>query len=64
MVVLEYGITYMCLCSTLSELEEKIQRLLKSKEDKAAEVSKMLDTVDSLKKDIAKRAEVYASCTS
>lgn len=48
----------------LSELEEKIRRLIKGKEDKAAEVSMLLDMVDSLKKDIAKRAEVYVSCTS
>uniref|UniRef100_A0A3Q3WS10 Laminin, beta 4 n=1 Tax=Mola mola TaxID=94237 RepID=A0A3Q3WS10_MOLML len=61
---LTYRITYICLCSMLSELEEKIRRLIKGKEDKAAEVSMLLDMVDSLKKDIAKRAEVYVSCTS
>lgn len=47
-----------------SELEEKIHRLTKKKEDKAAEVSTLLETADSLRKEIAKRAEEYTTCTS
>ncbi|XP_034391852.1 laminin subunit beta-4 isoform X2 [Cyclopterus lumpus] len=48
----------------LQDLEEKIQQLIKNKEDKAAEVSTLLETVDSLRKEISKRAEGYVSCTS
>ncbi|KAM6926955.1 laminin subunit beta-4 [Lycodopsis pacificus] len=48
----------------LQDLEEKIQKLIKNKEDKAAEVSMLLETVNSLQKEISRRAEGYASCTS
>lgn len=48
----------------VSELEEKINQLTKKKEDKAAEVSTLLETADSLRKEIAKRAEEYTTCTS
>ncbi|XP_029289830.1 laminin subunit beta-4 [Cottoperca gobio] len=48
----------------IQEFEEKIQQLIKKKDDKAADVSKLLDTVDKLRKDISQRAEGYASCTS
>ncbi|XP_071318517.1 laminin subunit beta-4 isoform X2 [Trachinotus anak] len=45
-------------------LEEKIQQLIRSKEEKSAEVSMLLKTADSLRQEIAKRAEVYISCTT
>ncbi|XP_040894125.1 laminin subunit beta-4 [Toxotes jaculatrix] len=45
-------------------LEEKIQQLIRSKEEKSAEVSRLLETVDSLRQEISRRAEGYASCTS
>ncbi|XP_023255175.1 laminin subunit beta-4-like [Seriola lalandi dorsalis] len=45
-------------------LEQKIQQLSRSKEQKSAEVSMLLQTVDSLRKEISKRAEGYVSCTS
>lgn len=48
----------------LAELEDKIQRLLKSKEDKEAEVSQLLKEADFLRQHIAKKAEEYLGCTS
>lgn len=46
------------------ELEDKIHQLSKRKEEKAADVSNMLEQVESLRKDIAKRAEEYITCTT
>lgn len=48
----------------LAELEEKIARLLRSKEAKEAEVSQLLREADSLRQHIAKKAEEYLGCTS
>ncbi|XP_049929321.1 laminin subunit beta-4 [Epinephelus moara] len=48
----------------IQDLEKKIQQLIKSKEDKAAEVSTLLDTVDSIRREISKRAETYPTCTA
>ncbi|XP_042370350.1 laminin subunit beta-4-like isoform X2 [Plectropomus leopardus] len=48
----------------IQDIEKKIQQLIKNKENKAAEVSSLLDIVDSLRREISKRAEGYASCTS
>lgn len=56
--------TYIFVYILLSELEDKIQRLTKDKADKAAQVSEMLEQVDSLRKEIDKKAEGYASCTA
>lgn len=47
----------------LTELEDKIQRLLKSKEEKEAEVSQLLKEADFLRQHIAKRADEYLGCT-
>lgn len=55
---------YIFVYSLLSELEEKIRRLNKDKADKAAQVSELLEQVDSLRKEIDKKAEGYASCTA
>lgn len=55
---------YRFIHSVLSDLEKKIQQLIKSKEDKAAEVSTLLDTVDSIRREISKRAETYPTCTA
>lgn len=52
------------MISVFPELEDKIHQLIKRKEEKAAEVSKMVDQVESLRKDIAKRAEQYITCTT
>ncbi|XP_019113332.2 laminin subunit beta-4 [Larimichthys crocea] len=48
----------------IQDLEDRITRLAQSKKDKAAMVSRLLDMVDSLRKEIYKRAEGYAICTS
>lgn len=48
----------------LTELEDKIQRLLRSKEEKEAEVSQLLKEADFLREHIAKKAEEYLGCTS
>ncbi|KAM7397366.1 hypothetical protein PAMP_020344 [Pampus punctatissimus] len=48
----------------VQDVEEKIQKLINSKEQKAAEVAILLETVDSLRKEISKRAEEYISCSS
>ncbi|KAI3370558.1 hypothetical protein L3Q82_007070 [Scortum barcoo] len=48
----------------IQDLEKKIQQLIRSKEDKAAEVTMLLETVDSLRKEISKRADGYTACTS
>nr|XP_046250599.1 laminin subunit beta-4 [Scatophagus argus] len=48
----------------IEELEKKIHQLIKNKEDRASEVSMLLETADSLRKEISKRVEGYASCTS
>uniref|UniRef100_UPI0037E8F603 laminin subunit beta-4 n=1 Tax=Semicossyphus pulcher TaxID=241346 RepID=UPI0037E8F603 len=50
--------------SQIQDLEKKIQELIRSKEDKAAEVTKLLETVDSLRQEISKRADGYTTCTS
>lgn len=50
--------------SVFPELEDKIHQLVKRKEEKAAEVSQMVDQVESLRKDIAKRAEEYIACNT
>lgn len=55
---------YVFVCSTLTELEDKINRLIKSKEEKVAEVSQLLEDADSLRKHIARKAEEYLTCTS
>lgn len=47
-----------------TDLEDKIQQLLKSKEEKEAEVSQLLKEADLLRQYIAKKAEEYLSCTS
>ncbi|XP_037624636.1 laminin subunit beta-4 [Sebastes umbrosus] len=46
----------------IQDLEGKIQNLIKNKEEKAAEVILLLDKVDSLRRDISKKAESYATC--
>ncbi|KAM9352424.1 laminin subunit beta-4 [Symphorus nematophorus] len=48
----------------IEDLEQKINQLIQRKDDKAAEVSSLLETVDSLRKEISRRAEGYRSCTS
>ncbi|XP_008292613.1 laminin subunit beta-4-like [Stegastes partitus] len=48
----------------IQELEQKIQQLLQRKNQKAAEVSELLQTVDSLRQEISSRAEGYITCTS
>ncbi|XP_051237149.1 laminin subunit beta-4 isoform X1 [Dicentrarchus labrax] len=48
----------------IQDVEEKIHQLIRSKEEKAAEVSLLLETVDSLRKEISKRAEESISCTT
>ncbi|XP_039664896.1 laminin subunit beta-4 [Perca fluviatilis] len=48
----------------IQDLEQKIQKLIQNKEIKVAEVSMLLDTVDSLRREISKRAEGYISCTT
>ncbi|KAF7666905.1 hypothetical protein LDENG_00088500 [Lucifuga dentata] len=48
----------------IQDLEKRIQELMRSKEEKASEVSKLQDTVEALLKEIATRAEGYNSCTS
>ncbi|KAM7415417.1 hypothetical protein PAMA_019983 [Pampus argenteus] len=48
----------------VQDVEEKIQQLINSKEQKAAEVAILLETVDTLRKEISKRAEEYISCSS
>ncbi|XP_044050213.1 laminin subunit beta-4 [Siniperca chuatsi] len=48
----------------IQDLELKIQQLIRSKEDKAAQVYNLLEMVDSLRQEISKRAEGYISCTS
>lgn len=50
--------------SVFPELEDKIHQLIKQKEEKAVDVSKMVDQVESLRKVIAKRAEEYMTCTT
>lgn len=47
----------------LTELEDKIQRLLKSKEEKEAEVSQLLKEADFLRQQITKKAKEYLGCT-
>ncbi|TDH10018.1 hypothetical protein EPR50_G00093320 [Perca flavescens] len=48
----------------IQDLEQKIQKLIQNKEIKAAEVSMLLDTVDSLQREISKRAKGYITCTT
>ncbi|TNN41537.1 Laminin subunit beta-4 [Liparis tanakae] len=48
----------------LKGLEQKVQQLVQNKEDQVSEVSLLLQTVDSLRKEISKRAEGYVSCTA
>lgn len=50
--------------SVFPELQDKIQQLIKRKEERAADVSKMVEQVESLRKDIARRAEEYITCTA
>ncbi|XP_017281846.1 laminin subunit beta-4 [Kryptolebias marmoratus] len=47
----------------IRDLEQKIEQLHKLKKQKAAEVSVLLETVDSLQKEILSRAEEYTTCT-
>ncbi|XP_074521304.1 laminin subunit beta-4 [Halichoeres trimaculatus] len=49
--------------SQIQDLEEKIQQLIRSKEEKATEVSKLLDLADSLRKNISKLSEEYSACS-
>ncbi|XP_037552180.1 laminin subunit beta-4 [Nematolebias whitei] len=48
----------------MTDLEQKIQQLLDLKKQKAAEVSGLLGTVDSLQKEIVTQAERYQTCSS
>ncbi|XP_070829105.1 LOW QUALITY PROTEIN: laminin subunit beta-4 [Chaetodon trifascialis] len=48
----------------IQDMEQKIRQLIKRKEDKVSEVSKLLETVDSLRKEISKRADGYVTCTT
>lgn len=52
------------LNSVFPELEGKIQQLIQRKEEKAQEVSKLVDIVDLLRRDISKRADEYLGCTT
>lgn len=47
---------------TFPDLEGKILNFIKSKEDKANEVSMLLETVESLRKAIASRIDGYITC--
>ncbi|KAM6937856.1 laminin subunit beta-4 [Xenentodon cancila] len=57
---LQASVLYLCL----PDLERKIKQLLERKKQKATEVSELMETVDSLQKEISTRAETYATCTS
>ncbi|KAM3872975.1 laminin subunit beta-4 [Diretmus argenteus] len=46
----------------IEDLEEKIQSLIRSKEEKANEVSMLLEMVDSLRKEFTTRTEGYNTC--
>lgn len=48
----------------IRELEQMIQQLIQRKNQKAAEVSELLQMVDSLRQEISSRAEGYTTCTS
>ncbi|XP_032363853.1 laminin subunit beta-4 isoform X1 [Etheostoma spectabile] len=48
----------------IQDLEQKIQKLIQNKEAKAAEVSVLLDTADSLQQEISRRAEGYNLCSN
>ncbi|XP_058502469.1 laminin subunit beta-4 isoform X2 [Solea solea] len=48
----------------LRGLDEKIQLLIKRKDQKVTEVSDLLKTAESLRQEISQRAEEYADCTS
>lgn len=48
----------------LSDMEEKIQQLIQNKEGKESEVAMLLQMVDSLQQEIAKRAKGYSICIS
>lgn len=50
--------------SVFPELEDKIRRLIRRREEKAADVSELVDVVETLRRDISKRAEEYFGCTS
>lgn len=52
------------LNSVFPELEDKIHQLIRRKEEKAAEVSMLVDIVDSLRRNISKRADEYLGCTT
>ncbi|XP_026221368.1 laminin subunit beta-4 isoform X2 [Anabas testudineus] len=46
------------------DLEQRILQLINRKQQKSAEVSSLLEVVDSLQQEISRRAEVFAKCTS
>ncbi|XP_047453457.1 laminin subunit beta-4 isoform X2 [Mugil cephalus] len=46
----------------IQDMEQKILQLLQRKNQKAAEVSQLLETVDSLQKNISMKAESYSRC--
>lgn len=46
------------------ELEDKIRLLIRRREEKAADVSTLVEVVEKLRRDISKRAEEYSGCTS
>ncbi|XP_068452578.1 laminin subunit beta-4 [Clinocottus analis] len=48
----------------LQDLDQRIQQLIQNKEDKAAEVAILLEDVDSLRREISRRADGYVSCTA
>lgn len=47
-----------------SDVEKKLEHLIGTKQEKEAEVASLLETVDSLRQEISKRAEGYIRCTS
>ncbi|MED6246245.1 hypothetical protein ATANTOWER_014835 [Ataeniobius toweri] len=55
---------WMGLVAGKTDVEQKIQLLLQRKKEKVAEVSELLETVESLQMAIASRAEGYDACTS
>ncbi|XP_014860210.1 PREDICTED: laminin subunit beta-4-like [Poecilia mexicana] len=48
----------------IEDLEQKIQLLIQRKEEKIVEVVELLQTVESLQKEIASKAEYYTTCSS
>ncbi|XP_029687706.1 laminin subunit beta-4 isoform X3 [Takifugu rubripes] len=48
----------------IQELEDKIRGLIRRREEKAADVSELVEVVEALRRNITKRAEEYLGCTS